>query len=81
MRASRFLLLVGIITLFSIFYIYQQCVIAFRPLEKRVQQLTSLDSGYEKKGNAILAENAITKYNTINGEFSSDNTNLQVAKK
>ncbi len=81
MRVGRVLLIVGIITMSSMFYIYQQCLVAFRPLQKRVERLASLDFDYESKANAKLGGNSILAEDMINGEFSKGNTQLQVAKK
>jgi hypothetical protein len=81
MRVGRLLLIVGIITMSSMFYIYQQCLVAFRPLQKRVERLASLDYDYEGKLNANLGRNSILAENMINGEFSESNNQLHVAKK
>jgi len=81
MRVVRTLLIVGIITISSMFYIYQQCVIAFRPLQKRVERLASVDFDYESKVIAKLEGNSLLAEDMINGEFSKVDAQLQVAKK
>lgn len=81
MRVGRVLLIVAIITVSSIFYIYQQCLVAFRPLQKRIERLSSLDFDYASDANAKLAGNSILVEDMINGKFSNGNAQLQVAKK
>ncbi len=81
MRIGRILLIVAIITVSSIFYIYQQCLVAFRPLQKRIEMLSSLDYDYTSEANAKLAGNSILTEDMINGKFSNGNAQLQVAKK
>ncbi|GEM_PF-7105794 len=81
MRVGRTLLIVGIITISSMFYIYQQCVVAFRPLQKRVERLASFDFDYESKVAAKLGGDSLSAEDMVNGEFSKGDTQLQVAKK
>lgn len=81
MRVGRFLLIVGIITVSSIFYIYQQCMVAIRPLEKRIQQLSSLEFYSEGQIDKIQTGTSISQKDRSNDGFSNYNAKLQIAKK
>ncbi len=81
MRVGRFLLIVGVITISSVFYIYQQCMVAFRPLEKRIQQLSSLEFYSEGEIDKIQTKTSIPGKDGINDGFSIYNAKLQIAKK
>lgn len=80
MRLHKFFMIVGLITMASVFYIYQQCVVAFRPLEKQIKRLSSFDFE-DSRSNSITSIDMFSTEGKINGDFSDSDAKLRVAKR
>lgn len=73
-------MIVGLVTMFSVFYLYQQCVVAFRPLEKQMKRLSSINFE-DDSANSIASIDMFSSEERINGDFSGNDAKLRVAKR